>query len=174
MSKKCCLTCGNRYHMEFERVCCRHNPGCGVKPNQSGIYIFSTEQAKESTCESYYGEFGDRRFSIMDYETWIDAYHNELKVLLRRQYDEYVEMMMHNGKTDEAYIVSFKYDDVGGKVGEACLNYRDREQAIRAAVRESKRPGNYGVQLWHEWHDMIFNRTEGEWIDWEKESGKQC
>lgn len=171
MCNKCCLTCGNRYHLGTGQVRCWHDPGCGVEPNYARVYIFTEEQAKQCVCKHYYREIGDRRYAVMNYPDWMDTFHAALQDELRKHYDEYCKMMKMQRRTNEVYIVSFQYDDVGGTLGENSLNYSDREQAIKAAVRESKRPGNYGVHLRHEWYDNEYKRDEGEWIDWKKEAG---
>lgn len=170
MRNKCCLTCVNRYHLGTGKVRCWHDPGCDVEPNSAGVYIFTEEQAKKSACDQYYHEIGDRRYAAMDYSDWMDTFHAELQDDLRKQYDEYRKMMENQCRTDELYIVSFQYDDVGGMLDELSLKYDNRADALKAAIRESKRPGNHGVQLRHEWHDNQYRRDEGEWIDWKKEA----
>ena len=169
MTLKCCMNCGHRYHIDDSTVRCWNNPGGGVEPNGAGIYIFTVERAKRSVCESHSEEFTDTRYAVMDYNSWIDTFHADLKMLLRKQYDDYVEMMKNLAKSDEVYIVSFQYDDVGGMLDTAEIKYTDCAEAIKAAVRESERPGNSCVQLRHEWYDKQYRRKEGEWIDWKKE-----
>lgn len=170
MSNKCCLTCNNRYHLGNGKVRCWHDPGCGVEPNSARVYIFTEEQAKQCVCKHYYREIGDQRYAAMDYSDWLDTFHAELQADLRKHFDEYCKMMKSQCRTNEVYIVSFQYDDVGGMLDEMSINYSDRDQAIKAAVRESKRPGNYCVKLRHEWYDNEYKRDDGEWIDWEKEA----
>lgn len=166
MAEKCCANCGIRHHLTDEIICCRHNPGCGVVPNAAGIYQFSREQAEKSCCNSHWHELFDSRYNVMDWPTWLEACHPELVA----EYDRFVKRMTANGRSDDVYIVSFEYPDVGGLMDSGEFKYTDRAEAIAAAVRESQDSENSNVRVWHEWWCKQFKRKDGEWIDWKKEA----
>lgn len=166
MCDKCCATCGMRYYVDDDTVCCHHDPGCGVKPNAAGFYCFNIKQAEKSCCDHYWEQIVDHRYSTMDRVTWELVFHPELN----SEYQKYVEKMAAKRESDHVYIVMFDYPDVGGMMDSAEIKYADRAKAIEAAVRESKRPYNESVSLKHEWWNNECGRKECEWIDWEKEA----
>ena len=66
MCDKCCATCGMRYYVDDDTVCCHRDPGCGVKPNAAGFYCFNIKQAEKSCCDHYWEQIVDHRYSTMD------------------------------------------------------------------------------------------------------------
>lgn len=74
--------------------------------------------------------------------------------------------MPNSERKNETYIVSFQYPDPGNLLGTSEAMYADRDEAVAAAARASRDPENENIQVYHQWLNTEFNRTEGEWIDW--------
>ena len=166
MCDKCCATCAMRYYVDDNTVCCLDDPGCGVKPNAAGFYLFSVEQAEKSCCDNYWKPPVYHRHTIMDRFTWEHVFHPDLDI----EYRKYVEKAANKRETDHLYIVVFDYTDVDGMRKRSEIKYTDRTKAIESAVRKGTRPYNENVSLKHEWWNNECGRMECEWIDWEKEA----
>jgi hypothetical protein len=166
--KRCCSTCLFGRWVNETTFCYDRAPSDEIKPNQCGLFLFSAEQANKLSCGQYYEPYGNPKYKAMDFDMWLKANHPEIMT----QYNAYTEMMEARMKSKHEYRLRYEYPDAHGLIGDYEQTFTDKDEAIAAAVEASKDKVNYNISIRHSWWDNLYEREEGEWIEWEKEAKK--